>query len=117
MRVVFADLSAHSLCADIEAATAYWGAGWAALALCLALLVDSLDVADLRRWAALEVRVSDGLIWIHHRDAVVTMTPLADDGTAIAIEEGSVEYVDHIKTARIVEVTCNGRSAGDRRTR
>ncbi len=116
MRVVFADLSAHTLCADLARATAYWGAGWAAVAFCLSLLVNSVDIAELRRWAAVEVRVADGLIRVHHRDAVVTLTPLADDGTALAInEEGTVEHLDHIRSARIVDVACNGRRAADRR--
>jgi hypothetical protein len=115
---VFTDLSAHSLCGDIEAATAYWGAGWAAVAFCLSLLLNSLDIADLRRWAALDIRVADGLIWITHRDAVVTLTPLADDGTELAIdEEGTVEDLDHIRSAEIVDVACNGIRACDRRTR
>ncbi len=102
----------------MEAATAYWGAGWAAVALCLSLLINSLDIADLRRWAALEVSVADGLIWIHHRDAVVTLSPLADDGTVLAIdEEGTVGQLDHIRSAQIVDVACNGTRAVDRRTR
>ena len=118
MRVVFADLSAHSLCADVEAATAYWGAGWAAVAFCLALLVDSLDVAALRQWAALEIRVAEGLIWVHNRDAVVVLIALTDDGTTLAIdEEDTVEHLDNVSHVRVIDVACNGRRAADCRTR
>lgn len=118
MRVVFADLSAHALCADVVRATAYWEAGWAAVSFCLSLLVNSLDIADLRRWAAVEVRVADGLIWVHHRDVVITLAPLADDGAAFAIDqEETVKDLDHIRNAQIVDVACNGRRATDRRTR
>lgn len=116
MRVVFADPAAHALCADAARATAVWGAGWTAVAVCLSLLINSSDVADLRRWAAIDVRVTGGLIWIHHRDAVVTLAPLTDDGTVVDLdEEDAVEELDRIRHARVVNVACNGTPA-DRRT-
>jgi hypothetical protein len=113
---VFADPAAHALCADVARATAVWGAGWTAVAVCLSLLINSSDMADLRRWAAVDVRVSSGLIWIHHRDAVVTVAPLADDGSVLDLdEEDVVENLDHIRQAQIVDVACNGTPAADRR--
>lgn len=118
MRLVFTDPSAHSLCADVDAATAYWGAGWAAVGFCLSLLINSLNMADLRRWTALDIRIADRLIHIHHSNAVVALIPLADDGTVLAIdEEGTMQDLDHIRSAEITYVACNGKRACDRRTR
>ena len=118
MRLVFADLHAHTLCTDAARATVHWGADWAAVAVCLSLLLDSLDIADLRRWTALDVRVAGGLIRVAHRDAVVTLAPLTDDGTVVAGDkEDAVEHLDHIRNAQIVEVASNGKHVAARRTR
>lgn len=119
MRVVFASLSTHAACVDVEAAIAYWGAaGWAAVSICLSLLLDSLDLADLRRWAGIELRVADGLIRIGHGDAVVSLIPLLGDGTAVAInKEDSVKDLQHVRGARVVDVSCNGKLASKARIR
>lgn len=111
MQLVFADLNLHALCADAARATAYWGAGWLAISLCLQLLLDSLDVSDLRRWTAVDVQVVDGLVRVAHRDAVITLAPLAEDGEVIVDgKEDAVDHLDHIQKAKIIEVAC----AGDR---
>lgn len=116
MRLVFANLHAHALCADATRASAYWAGGWAAVAVCLSLILDSLDIADLRRWAAVDVRVMGDLICVAHQDAVVTLAPLADDGSAIALaEEDVMNQLDRIRNAQIVEVACNGKRAAARR--
>lgn len=118
MRLVFADLNAHALCADAARAAAYWGAGWAAVAICLSLLLDSLDIASLRQWAAIDVRVVGGLIRVTHRDAVVTLAPLADDGSAIALdEENAMGQLDRIRHAQVIDIACNGKCAAARRAR
>lgn len=117
MRFGFADLHAHKLCADAARATAYWGAGWAAISVCLSLLIDSLDIADLRRWYVVDVRVTGGLIRLTHRDAVVTLAPLTEDGIRLPVDkEDAVEHLDHIRNVQIVEVACNGKHAPVRRT-
>lgn len=117
MQLVFADLDAHALCADVARATAYWGAGWAAVSLCLSLLLDSLDISDLRRWAALDVRIGGGLIRVTHRDAVITLAPLTDDETVlVGGKEDAVNHLDHIRKAKVIEVTCSGVNAAARRT-
>jgi hypothetical protein len=118
VRLVFTDLNAHALCADAACATAYWGAGWAAVAICLSLLLDSLDIAGLRRWAAIDVRVVGGLIRVAHRDAVITLAPLGDDGSAIALdEENAMDQLDHIRHAQLIDIACNGKCAAARRAR
>ena len=118
VRLVFADLHMHALCADATRAAAFWGGGWAAVAICLSLVLDSLDIADLRRWAAVDVRLVGGLIRVAHHDAVVTIAPLADNGSAIALaEEDAMDQLDRIRNAQIVEVACNGKRAAARRAR
>lgn len=115
MRLVFADLNAHALCADAARATAYWGAGWAAVAVCLSLLLDSLDIASLRRWAAVDVRVVGGLIRVAHRDAVVMLAPLTDDGSAVKIvEENAMDQLDRIRQAQVIDIAWNGKCAARR---
>lgn len=118
MRLVFADPNAHALCVDAARATAYWGAGWAAVAICLSLLLDSLDIASLRRWAAIDVRVVGGLIRVAHCDAVVTLVPLADDGSAVALaEENAMDQLDRIRQAQVIDIAWNGKCAATRRAR
>jgi hypothetical protein len=118
LQLVFADLNAHALCADPARATAYWGAGWAAVAICLSLLLDSLDIASLRRWAAVDVRIVGGLIRVTHRDAVVTLAPLTDDGSAVApVEEIAMDQLDRIRHAQVIDIACNGKCAATRRAR
>jgi hypothetical protein len=117
VRLVFEDLHAHRLCGDAARATAYWGAGWAAISVCMSLLLDSIDIADLRRWAAVDVRVTGGLIHVSHRDAVVILAPLTHDGIVLSDdEEDAVEHLDHIRKAQIIEVACNGKRAAEHRT-
>lgn len=112
VRLVFADLNTDALCADAARASAYWGAGWATVAICLSLLLDSLDIDSLRRWAAVDVRVVGGLIRVAHRDAVVTLAPLTDDGRAIAlVEENAMDQIDRIRQAQVVDIAWNGRCA------
>ncbi len=112
MRLLFADPQAHALCADAARAAAYWGAGWTAVAFCLSLLMDSLNLADLRRWASVDVRVADGLLRVAHRDAVFTVVPLFNGGTVFALdEEDAVEHLSKIRNLQIVDVACNGKHA------
>jgi len=115
LRLVFADLNAHALCADTVRATAYWGAGWAAVAICLSLLLDSVDIASLRRWVAVDVRIVGGLIHVAHHDAVVTIAPLTDDGGAVTlVEQTAMDQLDHIRYAQVIDIACNGKCAAAR---
>src|SRR6185437_10194244 len=67
VRVVFADERVHRLCSEPARAAAFWGASWARLTICLALLVDSADFAHLRTWHALDVQPAGGRIRVAHR--------------------------------------------------
>jgi hypothetical protein len=110
VRLVFADLDSQALCADAARATAYWGAGWAAIAVCLSLLLDSIDMAGLQQWTAVDVRLVGGLIRVTHRGAVITLAPLAEDGRAIALtQEDAMDQLDRIRDAQVIGVSCNGK--------
>jgi hypothetical protein len=75
-------------------------------------------VFGTHKWAAVDVRVVGGLICVAHQDAVVTLAPLADDGSAIALaEEDAMDQLDRIQNAQVVEVACNGKRAAARRAR
>jgi hypothetical protein len=116
MRVVFADERVHRLCSEPARAAAFWGASWAGLMLCLALLVDSADFAHLRTWHALDIRPTGGRIRVAHRDAVVILVPIADDGTALDLtEEEAMTALDPIRTAQVVDVACGAMSVSGTR--
>lgn len=109
--MVFGDLDVHRLCADATRAAAYWGAGWTAISVCLSLLLDSRNIGQLRRWTAIDVQATKGLIHITHQEAVVTLRPLTDDGGQVPgdTEDAVEKRLDQIRSAQIVEVACNGK--------
>jgi hypothetical protein len=112
VRLIFADLGTQALCADAVRATTHWGAGWVAVSLCLSLLLDSLDVADLRRWAALDIQVVGPLVHVTHRGAVVTLVPVTDDGQTLSShQEGVMDDLNHIRIAQVIDVVCDGKRA------
>jgi hypothetical protein len=70
---------------------------------------------SLRRWAAVDVRVVGGLISVTHRDAVVTLAPLTDDGSAVTIvEENPMDQLDRIRQAQVIDIAWNGNCAARR---
>lgn len=116
MRVVFADERVHRLCSEPARAAAFWGASWAGLMICLALLVDSADFAHLRTWHALDIRPAGGRIRVAHRDAVLILVPIADDGTALDLtEEEAMTALDPIRTAQVVDIACGATSVSGTR--
>jgi hypothetical protein len=114
LELVFADAQVQALCVDGARAASHWGAAWPAMAVCLSLLLHSADVADLRRWSALNIRLVGGRIEVAHLGAVVTLAPLGDNGAPLTlIEEDAVE---HIRYAQVTEVVCADQRARARRT-
>jgi hypothetical protein len=118
MRLVFTDERLHRLCAEPGSAAAFWGASWGALRVCLGLLFFSLDFGHLRAWRVLDIRVDSGRIHVAHADAVVSLVPVADDGTSVELHEGeAVTTLDKIQEARVVDVVCASKVASARRGR
>jgi hypothetical protein len=118
VRLVFADERLHRLCSEPSRAAAFWGAGWATLIICLALLADSVDFAHLRKWHALDVRVTGGRVRVAHRDAVVTLIAITEDGVALDLkQEEAMTALDPVRTAQVVDVACGRKSAPTRRGR
>jgi hypothetical protein len=115
---VFVDERMHALCAEPARARAFWGASWNALVVCLGLLIDSLDFGHLRKWQALDIQLASGRVHVTHREAVVSLVPVAPDGTAMEIHEGiAVKNLDRVVAAQVVDVVCGGKAATDRRGR
>lgn len=118
MRLVFTDERLHVLCSEPSSAAAFWGSSWGALKVCFGLLIDSLDFGHLRKWQALDIRVSPGLVHVAHSDAVVSLVPIAADGTAVELlEEEAVRTLDNIQEAHVIDVVCAHATAARRRRR
>lgn len=118
MRLVFTDERLHVLCSEPASAAVRWGSSWGGLKVCFGLLVDSLDFGHLRKWQALDIRISSGRVHVAHSDAVVSLVPVAADGTAVELLEGeAVRTLDNIQTAHVIDVVCAHATAATRRRR
>jgi len=116
VRLVFADERLHMLCSEPSSGAAFWGSSWGALKVCFGLLIDSLDFGHLRKWQALDIRISLGRVHVAHSDAVVSLVPVAADGTAVELLEGeAVRTLDNIHTAHVIDVVCAHATTATRR--